>query len=104
MKLKLFDRFAQLVPVLLPFMACVGVVAEKLVPAYGELDTRFALVLSVILAVYMLLMLWHTSTSELLQTSYLTGATRTIRRIVLLIVLSLIGTGFAYLLFLVRPR
>ena len=53
MKLKLFDRFVQLVPVLIPFMACVGVVAE-LVPAYGELDTRFALVLSVILAVYML--------------------------------------------------
>src|SRR5215813_15057915 len=103
MKLKLFDRFLQLVPVLIPFMACVGVVA-KLLPTYGELDTRFALVLSVILAVYMLLMLWHTSTSELLQTSYLTGATRTIRRIVLLIVLSLIGIGFAYLLFLVRPR
>jgi small neutral amino acid transporter SnatA (MarC family) len=103
MKLKLFDRFAQLVPVLIPFMACVGVVAE-LVPAYGELDTRFALVLSVILAVYMLLMFWHTSTSELLQTSYLTGATRTIQRILLLIGLSLIGIGFAYLLFLVRPR
>lgn len=102
MKLKLFDRFVQLVPVLIPFMACVGVVAE-LLPVYGELDTRFALVLSVILAVYILLMFWHTSTSELLQTSHLTGATRTIRRTLLVIVLSLIGTGFACLLFLVRP-
>ena len=102
MKLKLFDRFVQLVPVLIPFIACVGVVAE-LLPTYGELDTRFTLVLSVILAVYILLIFWHTSTAEPAQTSPLHGATRTIRKILLLIVLSLIGGGFAYLLFLVRP-
>src|SRR5262245_66639663 len=52
MKLKLFDRFLQLVPVLIPFMACVGVVAKRL-PPYGELDARVVRVLSVFVAVLM---------------------------------------------------
>jgi hypothetical protein len=97
------DRFVQLVPILIPFMVCMGVVVE-LLPAYGELDARFALVLSVILAVYMLLMLWHSSASESPQSWLLTDARRTKRKILLLIVLSLSGAAFASLLFLVRPR
>jgi hypothetical protein len=68
-------------------MVCMGVVVE-LLPAYGELDARFALVLSVILAVYMLLMLWHSSASESPPSWLLTDARRTKRKILLLIVLS----------------
>lgn len=93
----LFDRLILLAPFLVPFIVCVGVVVGLIAPS-GLLDTRFAFILSIIFAVYMLIMLWRTSTlgSPLAQDE--TGATSTTRKILLLIILSLIGTAVAYLL------
>lgn len=93
----LFDRLILLAPFLVPFIVCVGVVVGLIAPS-GLLDTRFAFILSIIFAVYMLIMLWRTSTlgSPLAQDE--TGATPTTRKILLLIILSLIGAAVAYLL------
>jgi hypothetical protein len=91
----LVDRLILLAPFLIPFVVCVGVVVGVIAPN-GLLDTRFAFILSIIFALYMLIMLWRASTFESPTAQEATGLTA--RKVVLLIVLSFIGAGVAYLL------
>ena len=93
----LFDRLILLAPFLIPFAVCVGVVVGLIAPS-GLLDVRFAFILSIIFAVYMLIMLWRTSTFEFTPAQNETGRTPTTRKILLLVILSLVGAAVAYLL------
>ena len=94
----LFDRLILLAPFLIPFAVCVGV-AVGLIAPNGLLDPRFASILSIVFAVYMLIMLWRTSSSfGSPPAQNETGTTSITRKILLLIVLTLIGAAVAYLL------
>jgi ABC-type transport system involved in cytochrome bd biosynthesis fused ATPase/permease subunit len=100
-KFTTFDRLILLTPLLIPFVVCVGVVVGLISPT-GLLDIQFALILSIILGVYILVMLWHVSTFEPLETQSVTGGSRNLRKILLLIVMSCVGVAFTYFLLWVR--